>query len=326
MNWGIELILIFLSISEFIFKKFIMEDSIFRKDGTAQGVAKQRMIESLAQPDKRVIFDPIAEHFVLGASIIKIMGHKLSVWITKKFTPGFHEHLMARTRFVDDLVEKTVAEEAEQYVILGAGYDSRGHRLKLNSTIKIFEVDQNEVQNIKRSKLPANLTETEHITYVSIDFNTQSLSEQLIAAGFDKTKATIFTLEGVSQYITKDAIKSTLQEIGELRINSDTTFFMSYVDKRLKDAPKDCFGEGYRNAEKKAKTVQYLSAKVGEPWISLYSHEDIKELLDEFGFTLTENKCLKDLNSVYFEPLGRKLPENEIFNLEHFAVAVKKQS
>jgi len=48
--------------------------------------------------------------------------------------------------------------------------------------------------------------------------------------------------------------------------------------------------------------------------------------LDEFGFTLIENKCLKNLNSVYFGPLGRKLPENEIFNLEHFAVAKKKQS
>ena len=51
-----------------------MSDSIFRKDGTAQGVAKQRLIESLAAEDKRVIYDPYAEKFVLGASIIKLMG------------------------------------------------------------------------------------------------------------------------------------------------------------------------------------------------------------------------------------------------------------
>ena len=44
-----------------------MSNSIFRKDGTAQGVAKQRLIESLAKPDKRVIYDPYAKHFVLGA-------------------------------------------------------------------------------------------------------------------------------------------------------------------------------------------------------------------------------------------------------------------
>ena len=66
-----------------------MSNSIFRKDGTAQGVAKQRLIESLAKPGKRVIYDPYAEKFVLGAGIIKLMGHKFSVWLSKKFVPGF---------------------------------------------------------------------------------------------------------------------------------------------------------------------------------------------------------------------------------------------
>ena len=59
-----------------------MDNSIFRKDGTAQGVAKQRLIESLAKPDKPIIYDPYADSFVLGSSIIKLMGHKISVWIT----------------------------------------------------------------------------------------------------------------------------------------------------------------------------------------------------------------------------------------------------
>ena len=97
-----------------------MSDTIFRKDGTAQGVAKQRLIESLAKSEKRIINDPYAENFVLGASIIKLMGHKLSVWITKKFAPGFHEHLISRTRFIDDLVKNVAAQGLEQYVILGA--------------------------------------------------------------------------------------------------------------------------------------------------------------------------------------------------------------
>ena len=42
-----------------------MSNSIFRKDATAQGVAKQRLIESLAKPGKRVIYDPYAKKFVL---------------------------------------------------------------------------------------------------------------------------------------------------------------------------------------------------------------------------------------------------------------------
>lgn len=301
-----------------------MSDLIFRKDGTAQGVAKQRLIESLAKPDKRIVYDPYAENFVLGAGIIKLMGHKLSVWLTKKFTPGFHEHLISRTRFIDDLIEKCAADKVEQYVILGAGYDSRAHRLKLLSGVKIFEVDQPEVQEKKRSKLPDEIPNAENVTYVSIDFNHQSIKEQLLNAGFDQNKSTVFTLEGVSQYITKEALTSTLNELAALTQNSNATFFMSYVNRLLREDPKSCFGKGYVKAEKKAALIQNLAAKSGEPWISLYSAEEVEGLLSQNGFSLTENKTLADLNSEYFTPIERTIPENHIFKLEHFVVAQSK--
>ena len=131
-----------------------MSNSIFTKDGTAQGVAKQRFIETIAGPDKRVINDPYADKFIIGASLMKLMGHKLNVWLAKKLAPGFHEHIISRTRFIDDLIEKSAKDGVEQYVILGAGYDARAHRLKLPSSLKIFEVDQPEVQSRKISKLP----------------------------------------------------------------------------------------------------------------------------------------------------------------------------
>ena len=60
-----------------------------------------------------------------------------------------HEHLISRTRFIDDLIENSASMGIEQYVILGAGYDSRAHRLKLPNNLKIFEVDQPEVQEKK---------------------------------------------------------------------------------------------------------------------------------------------------------------------------------
>jgi methyltransferase (TIGR00027 family) len=302
-----------------------MSDLIFRKDGTAQGVAKQRLIESLAKPNKRIIYDPYAKNFVLGASIMKRMGHKLNVWLTQKFAPGFHEHLISRTRFIDDLIEKSAANEVEQYVLLGAGYDMRAHRLNLPPTLKIFEVDQPEVQDKKRSKLPKNLPNSENVTYVSVDFNHQSLKEQLLNAGFDYNKPTVFTLEGVSQYITKDAVNSTLKEIAELTNNSNATFYMSYVDKLLKENPKACFGRGYPNPKRKSKTIQILAAKVGEPWISFYSASEIEALLSKNRFSLIENKTLADLNSAYFTPVGRTLPEDQIFNLEHSVIAKSKK-
>ena len=301
-----------------------MSNLIFRKDGTAQGVAKQRLIETLTKPNKRVIYDPYAKYFVLGASIIKLLGHKISVWLGDKIVPGMHEHLICRTRFIDDLIEESTSAGIEQYVILGAGYDSRAHRLKLPPKLKIFEVDQPEVQVIKRSKLPKSISNGENIIYVSIDFNNQSLKEQLLDAGFDKSKSTIYTLEGVSQYIPKEALSSTLKELATLNANSNSKIFISYVNKLLLEDSKACFGMGYSRPEKAIKFIINGAKKVGEPWISFYSAEEIQNLLSENGFIVIENQTLADLNSKYFAPVGRLIPEDFIFKLEHFVVANSK--
>ena len=298
---------------------------IFRKDGTAQGVAKQRLIESLAKPDRRIIYDPYAKNFVLGANIIKLMGHRLSVWLGNKIIPGMHEHLISRTRYIDDLIEKSTFANIEQYVILGAGYDSRAHRLKLPSKLKIFEVDQSEVQELKRLRLPDNMPNRESITYVDIDFNHQSLKEQLINVGFDQNKSTIFTLEGVSQYISREALDATLKEVADLNPNSNSKIFISYVNKLLKEDSKACFGKGYSKPEKAVSFITNSAAKMDEPWISFYSAEEIESILSQNNFTLIENKTLADLNSKYFTPVGRTIPENHIFKLEHFVIAESKK-
>ena len=301
-----------------------MSNSIFVKDGTAQGVAKQRLIETIAGADKRVINDPYADSFVIGSGFIKLMGHKFNAWLSEKLAPGFHEHLIARTKFIDELIQKSAVNGTEQYVILGAGYDSRAHRLELPSSLKIFEVDQPEVSDNKLAKLPKELPNSDNVTYVNIDFSYQSLTEQLIGAGFDQKKFTIFTLEGVSQYITKEAVSSTIKELASLTRDTNSIFFMSYVDELLDKNPEACFGEGYPNPAKKASLIKGLSAKVGEPWISFYNGAEIEDLLSQNGYSIEENVTLEDLNSLYFSPVGRTLNENQIFKLEHFVVAESK--
>ena len=298
-----------------------MSNSIFVKDGTAQGVAKQRLIETIAGADKRVINDPYADSFVIGSGFIKLMGHKLNAWLSEKLAPGFHEHLIARTKFIDELIQKSAVNGTEQYVILGAGYDSRAHRLELPSSLKIFEVDQPEVSDNKLAKLPKELPNSDNVTYVNIDFSYQSLTEQLIVAGFDQKKSAIFTLEGVSQYITKEAVSSTIKELASLTRDTNSIFFMSYVDELLDKNPEACFGEGYPNPAKKASLIKGLSAKVGEPWMSFYNGAEIEDLLSQNGYSIEENVTLEDLNSLYFSPVGRTLNENQIFKLEHFVVA-----
>lgn len=298
-----------------------MSGSVFRKDGTAQGVAKQRLIETLARPDERIINDPYAERFVLGAGVVKLMGHKLNVWLAQKLVPGYHEHIISRTRFIDDLIKKSAASGLEQYVILGAGYDCRAHRLPLPSSLRIFEVDQSEVQARKRSNLPKELPNSVNVTYVAVDFTRQSLTEQLMDAGFNQGRSTVFTLEGVSQYITKEAFSSTIKEIATLAQEASSVFFISYVSELLIENPEACFGKDYPSAEKRVKLMTYGSAKVGEPWISFYGDEEIESVLSQNGYSITENVTLKDLNSRYFAPVGRTLPENQLFNLEHFVIA-----
>jgi methyltransferase (TIGR00027 family) len=261
---------------------------------------------------------------VIGSGFIKLMGHKLNVWLSKKLAPGFHEHLISRTKFIDELIEKSAVNGIEQYVILGAGYDSRAHRLELPSSLKIFEVDQPEVSDNKLAKLPKELPNSENVTYVNIDFSYQSLTAQLIDAGFDQKQSTIFTLEGVSQYITKEAVSSTIKELASLTKDANSIFFMSYVDELLDKNPEACFGKGYTSPEKKANLIKSLSAKVGEPWISFYSREEIESLLFQNGYSVEENLTLEDLNSLYFGPFGRTLSENQIFKLEHFLVASSK--
>ena len=198
----------------------------------------------------------------------------------------------------------------------------RAHRLDLPASLKIFEVDQPAVQSKKISKLPKKLSDLDNVNYVNVDFANQSVSERLIDAGFDQTKSSIFTLEGVTQYIAKDAFNSTLSEIAKLVHGTQAIFFLSYVDELLNQNPEACFGNGYPNPAKKASLIQNLSAKAAdEPWISFYSPKEMENTLSSNGFSLKEDKVLKDVNVEYFSPVKRTLSENQIFNLEHFVVA-----
>ena len=295
-------------------------NTLFRKDGTAQGVAKQRLIETIAEPSKRVINDPFAECFVKGASIVKCLGHGTNTWLTSKVLPGLHEHLIARTRAIDDLVKAQAAKGAEQYVILGAGYDARAYRLELPASLKIFEVDQQEVQELKKSRLPPDVLAAGRATYVSVDFTSQTLTEQLTKAGFVTGKRTIVTLEGVTQYIPKEAAAATLKEVGAL-CGKGSTIFVSYVDEQLQSSPASCVGAGYPKPETTVMLIPNLAARVGEPWISYYKPAEMKGVLSSCGFSLTSDTNLSDLNELYFGAVGRTVPTEQLLLLERFAVA-----
>ena len=307
-----------MSIQPYMFPKIFKR--LFKKDGTAQAIAMHRLVETLSKKNKRVIYDSFASNFVYGRSLFKFFGHKFDIWILKKIIPGLHEHIIARTKYLDDIIEQSILNGFKQYVILAAGYDSRANRLNIPNDINIFELDQSEVQKRKRSILDKIVPRSQKIIYIEIDFNKENLTQKLLDAGFDANKNTIFTLEGISQYITKDSFKSTLNEINQLTKQTKTKIFFSYTDIAINESPQDLFGKNYPHPGKKINRIKKIVDALGEPWISFYSRNEIEKLLLKNDFKLVEIKKLEDLNDKYFKSVNRVIGEKNIFNLENFVL------
>jgi len=66
---------------------------------------------------------------------------------------------------------------------------------------------------------------------------------------------------------------------------------------------------------------QQLPGWIVIDFISFFYTKEIESVLLQNGYSLEENVTLKDLNSRYFAPVGRTLPENQLFNLEYFVIA-----
>ena len=51
----------------------------------------------------------------------------------------------------------------------------------------------------------------------------------------------------------------------------------------------------------------------------------MENVLLQNGYSIIESVTLKDLNSQYFTPVGRTIPENQLLQLEHFVIAKSKE-
>ena len=167
------------------------------------------------------------------------------------------------------------------------------------------------------------------MTYVTVDFNAQTLTEQITKTGFQTGQPTIVTLEGVTQYVPKEAIAATLKEVGAL-CGAGSAIFVSYVDEAFESDPKAIFGAGgaqYNGSadgpEKMVALFHKLTKGVGEPWISFYKRDEMSSVLSACGFQVASDTCFEDYNEKYFGAVGRLQPPELTMNLERFAVAKK---
>jgi methyltransferase (TIGR00027 family) len=129
--------------------------------------------------------------------------------------PGMYEYITARTAYFDIIVEKALRENISQLVFLGAGYDTRPYRFKdLIKDTEVFELDIHTTQQRKIELLQQNNISTpRQLSYVPINFNTETLDDVLFNAGYKKDKKNIFIWEGVTYYLSPAAVDDTLNFI-----------------------------------------------------------------------------------------------------------------
>lgn len=123
---------------------------------------------------------------------------------------GIADMVTARTLYFDEIIDQHKGS-AEQFVLLGAGFDTRAYGQVKRSSIKCFELDQKETQTVKREALGRGGVDTSQVTYVEIDFEHDDWFDKLANSGYDESLKTIFLWEGVSLYLGRSDVDQTLQ-------------------------------------------------------------------------------------------------------------------
>ena len=206
------------------------------------------------------------------------------------FAPRFT--LAARSRLAEETVSDAQAG-ADQYVLLGAGLDSFAYRRSARGDgLRIFEVDQPATQSWKRQRLAdIGITIPESVTFVPIDFERQDLDAQLSRAGFDSARPSAVAWLGVTNYLTGEAIADTLTRIADWAAGTRLVFDY-LIPERLWDSFPGWDGNLMRR-------IAAGSAASGEPWVSLFSPEDIEALLRAHGYDNIEDYDHDAIRSVY---------------------------
>jgi methyltransferase (TIGR00027 family) len=182
--------------------------------------------------------DLLADKLIGPAERDLIMGHPLSAALLSdapenRANPevmGATMTMIVRTKFVDEKLEAAVRNGATQFVILGAGWDTRAYRMpELLRDVRIFEIDQPPTQNWKRRRAVETLgPPPPNVTYLPIDFRTQTPEQVLATAGYDPKQKTFFLWEGVTMYLPEQAIKDVFQWISRQAPGSTLVFDFAY--------------------------------------------------------------------------------------------------
>jgi len=272
---------------------------------TALGAAICRLIEQYQPEETRLFHDPLLKDLVgtpgrvlmQRAGIRNLMLRQMDI-----IAPGIYGSQIFRTRVIDDTVQGALARGIGQVVILGAGLDTRPYRLTGIQQAHVFEVDLPAVQEEKKKKLRKRYGHLPiHVTFLSLDFNTQLLHAVLSGTAFDPASPTVFVWEGVTQYLSEQAVRQTLAFVGASAPGSILVF--TYILKSLIERRSGIAG---------AESMLDRMVKQGSPWLFGLEPADLASWLQPFHLEVLADVGSTDAQANFFKPLRRELAVSEM--------------
>lgn len=287
-----------------------------RPSFTAAFVATCRGLSPLLPERLRLVDDPLGVRFAgepvkTFASWVRSAGPfargatalattPLMLWVL---------YMQVRTRAIDDALRQAIEDGCRQVVILGAGFDVRSTRLgELLRDVTVFEVDHPATQSKKRRVL----TDSHQLSpsrYLEWNFERDpmtDLSSRLASLGHDRTARTFTIWEGVTMYLTADALDATTRAIAQYSAPGSRLAF-NYVRRDHGDTFKPFAG-----------ALSRLVQTVGEPFRSGFDPTELGAWLGSRGFALRSDEDFSDIGhrllpSVWSRALrvGRRLAITE---------------
>lgn len=256
-------------------------------DSTAVRVALWRAMHVEIDPPPHVLYDEIGLKL---AAPDKCWRQRPDM--DRQGTRLFRASIVARARFIDELVIEQTGRGVNQYVLLGAGLDTFAQRRpEIASRLTVFEVDRPSAQSWKRRRLSElGFGVPDWLRLVSVDFEAGQLWwEQLVSAGFDIGRPAVVASAGVSLYLTREAIAATLCQVASLA--TDSTLAMTFI-LPLEFADPD---------ERPGFEAALAGARAsGTPFVSFFTPPEMLALAREAGFRDVEHISAAMLTARYF--------------------------
>jgi methyltransferase (TIGR00027 family) len=271
---------------------------------TATVVALWRARESSRSGAARLFEDPLAPAFLgrrfrwaLHLSRLPLIGAAVPWSLIDGHWAGSRGTVVVRTRYIDDVLGEALRDGAGQVVVLGAGFDSRAYRIAGIERARVFEVDQPQTQAMKRDIVARRLgTLPPHVTLVSLDLDKQTLDAVMDGAGYRRQARTFFICEGVTHYLTADAVDAIFRHVARSAAIGSRMVF-TYIHRAILAE-----SSAFAGAAETLSTVR----RGGEPYTFGFDPAALPQYLAARGLALLEDVGASEYRARYLTPVGRE--------------------